>query len=477
MSLVAVHELLTHKTAPEWSSYWNYSDTNEPNIYSHYPHYIAALVKKINKSKGARVFIIHKDRAFFLAGFLAALHAGLPVILPQSDAPGLLQDLFQPGDVLLTNQPELSQLFDNAILMDEVSFVPNNHEQFSPLDPTTSFVTFYTSGSTGQPKPVEKSLTQLEAEIATLQQNWGGYEDRATFLSTVPHHHIYGLLFSLLWPVCGGYRLASQTFTYWEELLQQCAPGDYIVSSPSHLGRFPIISDDMTNRSPRFVFSSGGVLPFSAVQMTKKYLGVLPTEVYGSTETGGIAYRQQQAKDQAWTKFSGIELSEGENQKLCVQSSYLPSGIVYQTEDRVCLVTPNNFHLLGRADRIIKIEGKRVCLLELELKLKELELIDAAAVLPLDNEQRDELGSIVILSTQGQKLLSSHGKAQLIGAIRKHMIAYFDPVTIPRKWRFLSKMPVNEQGKSPYHLLKQYFVQDFVLENRLQPQQGELKWG
>ncbi|MCV5649239.1 AMP-binding protein, partial [Escherichia coli] len=57
----------------------------------------------------------------------------------------------------------------------------------------------------------------------------------------------------------------------------------------------------------RCVFSSGGPLPNQAAQHSQLLFGSLPIEVFGSTETGGIAYRQQHVACTPWTLFPGVE--------------------------------------------------------------------------------------------------------------------------------------------------------------------------
>jgi len=456
-SFTAIHNLLAMRDNSAWALYWKESGENEEDVLNVYVYYIEALITKIKISQVKRVFIIHKDRAFFLAAFLAALHAGVPVVLPPSDALGLLKDLLGPEDGMLTNLEELSQLTSNFISMDDIEIHPHIFLKFTPFNPSKALVTFYTSGSTGKPKAVQKILTQLAEEVATLEKLWGSKDSAGTFLSTVPHHHIYGLLFSLLWPVCGGYPLRRETLSYWEEVVRFCAKGATIISSPSHLGRFPFFKDEGDELNIRNVFSSGGILSFEASQATQKFLGLCPVEVYGSTETGGIAYRQQNTGDDTWTKFKDVDLSLGENNRLCVKSPYLSSDKSYQTEDLVSLESDHSFRLWGRADRIVKIEGKRVCLVEIEQRLKGLEHIQEAIVIPLATQKRDELGSIMVLSIQGQERLSAIGKVQFIREIRKSLSLYCDAVALPRKWRFVSELPISGHGKHPRDLLLSYF--------------------
>jgi acyl-coenzyme A synthetase/AMP-(fatty) acid ligase len=440
VSFVPFHRLLVERDSTAWASYWVLSDIEEERLVNHYPHYIAALTEKIRKSGAKRVFIISKDRVYFLAGILAGIYAGVSVVVPPSDAPELLKDLCQSEDLILDFK---------------VDAIPNAVESFVAIDPSCTSLIFYTSGSTGQPKPIEKTLSQLEAEIATLDNMWGSAH-KGMFLSTVPHQHLYGLLFSLLWPVCGGYPLKRQTFTYWEEILACKNQVQYLISSPPHLGRF---SGVLQKRSLKcdFIFSSGGELSFKAAQLAQEYFNALPIEVFGSTETGGIAYRQQQEKAQLWVTFPEMEIWADSEERLCLKSPYLPHNTVYQTQDRVAIKADQTFSLLGRADRIVKIEGKRVSLLALEQKLCAFEQICDAVVIALPNQKRNELGAILVLSAQGQEELSLLGKVQFIRTIKKNLRNYFENVTLPRRWRFVESIPTTVHGKRLYHQMITFF--------------------
>ncbi len=67
----------------------------------------------------------------------------------------------------------------------------------------------YTSGSSGAPKRVDKTLAQIDRELENLHALWGSVLAQSAVLSTVPHHHIYGLLFRLLWPLAAASTFSS----------------------------------------------------------------------------------------------------------------------------------------------------------------------------------------------------------------------------------------------------------------------------
>lgn len=437
------HMLLAARDREYWKAYWNAPELDA------FPDYVSALAAKIKESNAKRIFVIHEDRAHFLAGCLAGFYANVPVVLPQSDSPELLKDLLQPGDIFFTDLLNLNII----------------ESPCAPLDPESSMVIFYTSGSTGKPKAIEKKLSQLEAEVEVLHHLWS-QSSQGCFLSTVSHHHLYAFLYSVLWPVCSGCRIERKTFTYWGDLLGKSQPGDFLISSPAHLGRFSVLSECPPAHFGH-AFSSGAPLAYEAAIESKKYLGLLPIEVYGSTETGGIAFRQQEQPSTPWRRFDCVELSNGPENKLRVKSPYIDGH--YQTEDLIEWVNADSFHLLGRADRVVKVEGKRVSLSEIENQLRKSPLVTDAAALVLDKSYRDELGAVIVLSKQGIEKLQNIGKAALTRHLRKALSFYFHAVVLPRKWRFIDAIPVNPQGKHLRSSLKNLF------EKREKPPLGPVR--
>ena len=165
------------------------------------------MVDRIKEVGAKRIFLTSDDRAHFLAGFLAALYAGVPVVLPQSDTPEFLTDLMQPGDVLLTNQHHLGQIISTFIPM-YCDYDVRSAREFTPLNPQQAVVIFFTSGSTGKPKAVIKKLQQLETEVETLHQLYG-QGNQGRFLSTVSHHHLYALLVFFVMASVWGFQVGT----------------------------------------------------------------------------------------------------------------------------------------------------------------------------------------------------------------------------------------------------------------------------
>ncbi len=184
-------------------------------------------------------------------------------------------------------------------------------------------------------------------------------------------------------------------------------------------------------------------------------------EVYGSSETGGIAWRQQ---DKAWTLFPGMELSNIDG-KWLLHSPYLQAEQEFQLDDQITLLDDGRFMLHGRSDRIVKIEEKRLSLVELEQRLMAGPWVDEAHALVITNH-RDVVAAVVVLSSQGVEQLKNQGRNRLIRQLRKALEPWFESVVLPRKWLFVNTMPLTAQGKIDQPLLTSLL--DF--DNRKLPQ-------
>jgi hypothetical protein len=134
-----------------------------------------------------------------------------------------------------------------------------------------------------------------------------------------------------------------------------------------------------------------------------------------------------------------------------VRSPFLPDPTAWLCSgDRAQLVGEQQFHLEGRADRIVKLSEKRLSLDAMETKLSHHEAVTEVRVMflpPQSHLERSHLGAVVVLSRQGQGLLAEVGTVSLIGLLRDHLLHDFEPVTLPRLWRFPERLPYNTQGK------------------------------
>lgn len=324
--------------------------------------------------------------------------------------------------------------------------------------PTIALLLF-TSGSSGTPVAIEKTLAQLDAEIEVLSALWDGPPNADALVhATVSAQHFYGLLFVLLWPLASGRPFRTTRLGLPAELANRLGErASVLVSSPAHLARLPE-HPAWARAATRLtaVYSSGGPLPASAVADVVRLLGRPATEVYGSTETGGIAWRERRDAADApdWTPFPNVTIAIDDG-RLRVTSPQAGEPDGYLTADRAGR-TPRGFVLHGRTDRIVKLEEQRISLDAVERALTADPHVAAARVLVVDGVRR-QLGAVLVPSAAGWLLHDRAGPAALGQAMREALADALPTHAIPRLWRCLPALPLNRQGKTPAALLARLF--------------------
>ena len=391
------------------------------------------------QTQDARRYALCIDDPFDFACALFALFAcGKEPVIPANATPGYLADLADVYDAVLTDA-DLPLGVRDA-----------DADASHTIDPQAP-LTLYTSGSSGAPKPIRKTLAQFNAEVHTLEKQWGALVGDATMLASVPHHHIYGLLFRVLWPLAAGRafdRAISIEPLHLQAQIEQCG-ATVVVSTPAQLSRWPALPGFAAlTPAPRAFFSSGGPLALEAAQEYAAAYGAAPLEIYGSTETGGIAWRRQDRTD-AWQPVVGIEVRRDEDGALNVRSPHLDHTGWHRTDDKIAFDADGRFRLQGRLDRVLKLDGKRVSLPELEARLALHPYVAQAAIVPLEGASRERVGAVVALTEAGCEALRGDGRVQLARTLRRHLAAYFDVVVLPRHWRFRLTLPFDARGKLP----------------------------
>lgn len=402
---------------------------------------------------GMRWALCFDDSLLFAQALLACALGGHRAILPGHQRLAGLQELQSQFDGLLTD----SELPGAALVVPQLRLpLADGHEGLDAahgdLAPARLDITLFSSGSTGEPKTIPKAWPQLEAELRVQMVLWGERLADSRVLASVSHQHIYGLLFRILLPLALGRPFDRRTIDYPEQLAAQGAPW-CLIASPAFLSR---LDPAMPATGCRLIVSSGGPLQLEDARQARALLGQLPVEIFGSSETGGIGWRQRHQEQTPWTALPGVEVRVGPEQGLLLRSPFLEAGDWLACADRIAL-HEEGFELLGRQDRIVKLEEKRISLDEVEARLQGLAEVEAAAVLPLQQGQRQILGAVLVLSELGAARWAELGPGRFLLALRQQLRPWLEPVALPRSVRRVEQMPVNAQGKRPWPQLKELF--------------------
>ncbi|RXU64752.1 AMP-binding protein [Pseudomonas protegens] len=388
------------------------------------------------QQRGVSRLALHLEDAVDLAvALLGAWRAGVSVLLPADLQPQTRQRWAADVDLWLTDQD-----------------TPLQQLQAQPLEPAeldldACRLSLCTSGSSGEPKRIDKSLRQLANEVQALEHLWGADLGPAWIIGSVATQHIYGLLFRVLWPLCAGRPFVRRQLPFPEDLQRasrEC-PAFAWVASPALLKRMGDNLDWPALSPVRRVFSSGGALPAEAADSLQQRLQQWPTEILGSSETGGIAWRQGA---DLWQPFADVRLSQDPDGALLIASPYLPPGHVEHTADAARIAADGRFELLGRLDRIVKLEEKRLSLPMLEQALESHDWV-AEARLGVVEDNRAYLGALLVLSESGLHALRNQGRRHLTQTLRQHLSRHCEALALPRRWRLVRQLPLNNQGKLP----------------------------
>lgn len=373
-----------------------------------------------------------EDRALFSAVLLASLRLNLSIYLP---AENLLSDFSSKSDFqIITN----SLLRNLSVEVDEQEFV-------LPKSTSISFY-LYTSGSSGKSTCIEKSLESLVAEVGNIEGTFSEFLPLSEYLvGTVNQRHIYGLIFTILWPLS-----TERIFANHVDLVPSSKEFS-LVSSPAFLRIYSKSEDAM--RHPKVIFSSGGPLSPDDAEMVKTFSSAEIIEVFGSTETGGIAWRT--SGQTQWTIFKDVNVSvNGDGNMLVTSPFLLSSNATWESPDRIELDDSGRFMKhLGRSDRIVKVSEKRISLDQVEASLNSISGVQTSRA-TLVKSHRDEIVGFVILNQSGIDALKSEGRSSFCKSLRHELTKSLPGVAVPRRFRFLHELPQNSEGKTTVDALE-----------------------
>ena len=317
-------------------------------------------------------------------------------------------------------------------------------------------VSFHTSGSTATPKTIVKTFASLAKEVAFHRARLADVLARKpVFLSTIEPHHMYGRLWREMLPRASGCAVDPEVILTPESLLEKMRAAEcvFLVTTPSFLARFAEYADQYdVPQNVVELTSSGALLTADVAAAARRVFGCAPLEIFGSTETGGVAWRRQEKGDELWTVFDPVKAWADASGRLTVSSPFscarrftLGDGVVFASEGRDKR-DPPRFKLLGRMDRMVKIAEQRVSLPEMEATMRLLPDVAEAALGVVEGAHGPVLGAVVV-PRKGWTDLKTLGKRACARALRAQCQPLFPKGAVPRKFRFVRELPRNAQGK------------------------------
>lgn len=407
---------------------------------------VCALQADLERSKPGNTLITASGRYAFSVALLASWLAGRSAILPPDNHRATLENIYLRDSVSF-----------ECDLAWEADLIENNqtetgHGSWSvQLQGEANAVIIYTSGSTGEPVGIVKTIENLFAEVNCLNEcfEWPA----GPIVGTVPSQHLYGLTFTVLLPWCRGIPLVDSipVFPLDVSRVLRETQAKALVSVPAHYKA--LLHNDFKATS-LFSISAAAFLHQDVSLAWAQQNGLPITEIYGSTETGVVASRVS-PDSELWQILPKVKL-RFKSELLFVSSPFVstqwPQG--FQSSDLGALENENQFRLLGRADSVVKICGKRVSLKEIERVLFECDGVDDVAVLAMDvdGQIRDRVIWAALVLTEPIP----------ISVLRQQLRSRLDSISIPKRFIITDSLPRNKSGKVLRQALESLFEERLV---------------
>ena len=292
-------------------------------------------------------------------------------------------------------------------------------------------LTFFSSGSTGMPQPMchrRETLLQEAEELAGL------FHDTQRIIALVPAHHIYGFLFTLLLPETLKAPVVEGRVMGVRSLSNFLEAGDLIVSHPfqwAYLCRtLPQVTVPVTG-----VTSTAPCPPSTFDAVKEKGISRF-VEVYGSSETAGIGWRERPDEDYGLFSF----WSRGKNDAHLVRSGSGEQSLTVLAPDRLEWSSPRRFRVVGRRDGAVQVGGHNVYPDGIAIVITEHPEVARCTVRLMRPEEGDRLKAFIVPVKGVQR-------EGLAARIYQWCRAELRPPQRPGHFEIGEELPSGEMGK------------------------------
>lgn len=309
---------------------------------------------------------------------------------------------------------------------------------------------FSTSGSTGQPKFITHQLDHLLQEVQYWTSTLPAPQE---ILCTVPSHHIYGFIFSVLLPLTWRKLNPKLTVTDFRQAMPNSLAGQrngttLLIGFPDYwrtLVQFNIeIPDNI------IAISSTAPCPVNLANDLQQLGLKRLIQIYGSSETAGIGWREtaegpyqllpywQPSPQPAPTHLISIP-STSHTSTSSVSSE---NGEKYPLQDELIWQDEKTFIMGGRLDHAVQVGGLNVYPNHVANMLKQIDGIENASVRLMRPEEGERLKAFVV--TQVPKAEYGALKARIDRFCEQHL----QPMERPKRIAMGNDLPKSSLGKN-----------------------------
>ncbi|MCE3278182.1 MAG: acyl-CoA synthetase [Bacteroidetes bacterium] len=446
---------------------------------------LSNLLLSLNVGKGNRVAICLPKSIEFVASIFGILKAGAAYLPLDKAAPDERNRfIIENSDVqaIIINEEQLKilpDIYNIKARIDNGSILAIRNSPSKKSIPDLAYI-LYTSGSTGEPKGVmiteNAALKFINWSVETFHPK---QNDR--FASHAPFHFDLSV-FDLFVSIKQGASLVliDEAISRNPILLSQLISEKKITiwySTPTILNMLSLYGKmyKYDYDQLRLVLFAGEVYPVKRFQTLKLHW---PTAEYynlfGPTETNVCtffkipnditSFSNNFPIGRCCSHYRAMIIGDETTGELCISGDGLFAGYWnatetdslfideagskwYRTGDIVSIDKDGNFIFRDRNDRMVKRNGYRIELAEIETALTKNELINECAVL----SQKDANEDIIITAFICTQSIETQSEIKMKEYCKKHLPAYM----IPDTFIFLEKLPQTSSNKTDLQVLKQ----------------------
>ena len=406
-----------------------------------------------------------QDRYLFALGLAAALLRGQTSLMPPNALPETLRQVPSGGAapyLLVDGDAPAAHGLPVFVLQRPLGV--NAATEVPQIDVELEAVCLLTSGSTGAPMPHAKRWGPLVANIAAEAQRLAELLQRPTLagitiVATVPAQHSYGLESTVLLALLGGASFDAGRPFYPADIadaLQAIPAPRALVSTPFHLKTLLLSGLDL----PPVALTLSATAPLSpqlAAQAETAFGGLL-AEIYGCTEAGQVASRRT-TDGETWRTLGELRITRESDpaQEGCERFTVCGGHVLEATPlaDVLELHDAQHFRLLGRANDLIHVAGKRSSLAHLNFQLNRIDGVDDGAFWLPDDVTEAVVRPVAFV------VAPRLSAPQIITALRQCLESAF----VPRRVVHVPALPREATGK-----LTAAALRTFALEALTEPE-------
>lgn len=405
------------------------------------------------------------DRYAFAVGLGAALSRGHASLLPPDARPDTLAGLHPPGSnaYALTDNPALATGgLPRVLIEDRSGALAGDALTVPQFDAQSHAVSLLTSGSTGAPQPHAKRWETLVGDVGAAVGSlarWLGLPSLAglNLVATVPVQHSYGLESSALLGLLGGAAFDSGRPFFPADVAASLASVPRpraLVTTPFHLKTLLLAGIELP--AVDLILSATAPLSPQLAAQAEQATGGMLIEIYGSTESGQIATRRP-TQSEVWETMGDIridaERTAAGEERFVVSGDFVPEPT--PMADILELLDSRRFRLLGRANDLIHVAGRRSSLGHLNYHLNSIAGVDDGAFwLP------DEVSDAVVRPV-AFVVAPTLSAAQVVAALRLRL----EPAFVPRQVLHVTAFPRQGTGKLTARALREFALSQLAADD------------